>query len=155
MGYKLVLPPNQASYSVTDGVEVIRTELSGGRSRYRKDILGSTSQVNVSWTVNSRQFDYLRAFYKTVTYEGSRWFKIDLILDEPYPVEHEAMFIPGSISLSEQKYGLSTMTAQLDVIPIARDYSTDSLYIATVEEFGLDEWEFNVDLFHQLVLDLP
>lgn len=155
MAYKLVLTPLRSSYSVTDGAEVIRTDVAGGKPRYRRDIMGAASAVDVEWLVSRAEYDYLRAFYKSVVTEGSRWFFVDLILDEQTLTEHEAMFIPGSMALSNVAGGYCTVTAQLDVMPIERDYDIDSLYVALVGEFGLSEWERLCNEFHELVLDLP
>lgn len=155
MAYKCILTPIQASYSVADGVEVLRTQLSGGMGRYRRDIINSTSLVNVSWLVKGQEFEYLRAFYKTAVAEGSRRFTIDLLLDNPVVTEHEAMFIPGSMNIDGNSGLALRVSAQLEVVPLARSIENDSLFIAVIEEFGFDSWQHFGDVLDDVLLSLP
>ena len=87
---ELIIPPDQASYSVTDGKEVVATQLDGGAARYRRDILGATSRVAVQWTIGPDSYRYLRSFYRAVTVGGSNPFNIGLLLDEPEITWHTA-----------------------------------------------------------------
>lgn len=139
--YKLNLAPIQADYTVTDGVEVVRVDLAGGMGRYRRDILKASKTVNVTWWTTTAEYDYLRAFYRVVVAEGARRFLIDLIIDSPELVEHEAMIIPGTMQLAGVMAGIYHVTAQLEVMPVDHDYNDDSDYIGVVSEWGLNGWE--------------
>lgn len=118
---ELVIPPDQAGYAVTDGSEVVSAQLDGGASRRRKDIIGATSTVNVSWTCNPAKYKYLRAFYKGVAEGGATPFNIGLLLDEPEITKHKAHFVPGSMSLQSQTGQTYVVAAQLEVYPLPVD----------------------------------
>lgn len=146
---ELVIPPEQATYSVADGKEVVSTQLEGGAARYRRDILGSTSKVNATWRVGPDGYRYLRAFYRSVTVSGSLPFQIGLILDEPTITTHKAYFVSGSMQLQEQK-GLSYVVgAQLEVYP-AEPSEYDSDFVFIFNEFG-NRWRYDEDLLNTIV----
>lgn len=132
---KFTIAPDNSSYSVTDGTEVASTKLDGGAARYRRDILGATSTVDVSWVLDREGFMYSRAFYRGVTASGSLPFLIDLILDDFELTEHKAYFVPGSMKTTGQKGLTYWVSAQLEVYPAELSgYETD--LVATYNEFG-------------------
>jgi len=59
---KFTLSPDQASYSVVDGTEVIGSKLDGGASRYSREILNSNLRVTVKWIEMPDEYRYIRAF---------------------------------------------------------------------------------------------
>lgn len=133
---KFIIPPDNSAYSVTDGQEVIATQLDGGAARYRRDILGATSKVNVVWTLGTEEYKYLRSFYRALCVSGSRPFLIDLILDEPTLTEHKVYFVPGSMQLTGQK-GLTYFVAcQLEVYPAEMDMEAEADFAAIYSYFG-------------------
>lgn len=149
---KFIVRPDNSSYSATDGKEVVSVALDGGSSRYRRDILGASSAVNVQWVCNREEFHYIRAFFRALTGKGSLPFAIDLILDNPLPVEHKAYFIPGSMVLTGQR-GLSYyVSAQLEVEPVDIDEDMEIDYVIMFNEFG-DEASMlrGEDLLNELV----
>ncbi len=135
---KLKLTPDSSSYSVTDGKEVVATQLDGGAARYRRDILGATSTVSVSFILGTVEYSYLRAFYKALVSSGATPFLIDLILDKPELTEHKAYFVPGSIQLTAQKGLTYWVSAQLEVYPVAMT-EDDFTFAALYGEFG-ENW---------------
>lgn len=136
---KLKLTPDNSSYSVTDGKEVVATQLDGGAARYRRDILGATSAVAVSWILGTQDYKYLRAFYKALASSGATPFLIDLILDKPELTEHKAYFVPGSVQLTAQKGLTYWVSAQLEVYPIEMT-EDDTAFAALYGELG-ENWE--------------
>ena len=137
---KLILPPDSSSYSVTDGKEVVSVSLDGGAGKYRRDIIGASSAVSVQWVCDRKEYEYIRAFYRALLGKGSRPFLIDLILDDPLPVEHKAYFVPGSMTLTGQR-GLSyDVSAQLEVEPSEIDESKQAYMALMYSSFGKD-WE--------------
>lgn len=143
---KFIYPPENSAYSVADGKEVVSTQLDGGAARYRRDIIGATSTVGVSWIFGPDEYKYLRSFYRAVTLKGSKPFRIDLILDEPELTEHKAYFIPGSMQLTAQKGLTYWASAQLEVYPAEIDYAAESAFVALFSEYGKD-WESLFPIF--------
>jgi hypothetical protein len=149
---KFIIRPDNSSYSATDGKEVVSVALDGGSSRYRRDILGASSIVNVQWVCDREEFHYIRAFFRSLTGKGALPFAIDLILDNSLPVEHKAYFIPGSMVLTGQR-GLSYyVSAQLEVEPVDIDEDMEIDYVIMFNEFG-DEASMlrGEDLLNELV----
>lgn len=114
---KFVIPPDNSQYSVNDGKEVVATELDGGAARYRRDVIGATSTVDVAWILDTIDYKYLRSFYRGLTGKGALPFLIDLILDEAELTEHKVYFVPGSMQLTGQKGLTYWVSAQLEVYP--------------------------------------
>ena len=73
---RLEITPLQAGYAVVHGTETLSVRLDGGSSRFRRDILGSSDILNVRWNLNSLEFEYIQAFYRNVTKNGSEPFLI-------------------------------------------------------------------------------
>lgn len=137
---KFILPPDNSQYSVADGKEVVATQLDGGAARYRRDILGATSTVNVAWILGTNDYKYMRSFYRALTLKGAKPFLIDLILDEPTLTEHKAYFVPGSFQLTGQKGLTYWVSAQLEVYPAEIDYDYEAGFAALYSEFG-ENWQ--------------
>ena len=137
---KFVLPPDNSSYSVADGKEVVATQLDGGAARYRRDILGATSTVNAAWILGTNDYKYMRSFYRALTLKGAKPFLIDLILDEPTLTEHKAYFVPGSFQLTGQKGLTYWVSAQLEVYPAEINYDYEAAFAALYGEFG-ENWQ--------------
>lgn len=146
---EFVIPPDQASYSVTDGKEVVSTQLDGGAARYRRDILGATSRVAVQWTCGPSAYKYIRSFYRGVTVSGSKAFNIGLILDEPEITTHKVYFIPGSMVLRQQQGLTYIVGAELEVHPA--EVSANALEYVTMYNIFGDNWRYDEERFNTLV----
>jgi hypothetical protein len=147
---ELKLPPDTSGYTTSDGPEVVAAKLDGGASRRRRDIIGATSIVNVTWRCNDAKFKYLRAFYRSVAEGGATPFNIGLLLDDPTITMHKAYFVPGSMQLNEQSGQLFVVAAQLEVFPLPVDNVANLAYIASYETFGEDQ-ETTALLFDKLI----
>ena len=154
----LNLIPDQASYAVTDGEEVISVSLDGGSSRFRRDILRSPFLVNVKWTLSQDEYNYIRAFYKTGVESGSSPFLIQLLIDSGELEEYEAHFVPNSFKLSSVKATSYTVTSQLEVIQKNRNEQDDWAKIMEYEfnyHYGEDSEVFLVLLDELVNVHLP
>jgi len=143
---KFIIPPDNSSYAVSDGKEVVSTKLDGGASRYRRDILGATSTVDVVWILGPDEYKYLRSFYRALCVSGSRPFLIDLILDEPTLTEHKAYFIPASVRLTGQKGLTYWVSAQLEVYPAEMDMQAEADF-ATIYSYWGPNWQTTFPVF--------
>lgn len=138
--FKFAIPPDNSSYTVADGKEVVSTQLDGGAARYRRDILGATSTVGVVWIVGPDEYKYIRSFYRALTLKGATPFLIDLILDEPTLTEHKVYFIPGSMQLTGQKGLTYWVSAQFEVYPAEIDYEAEKAFAALYSDLGAN-WQ--------------
>jgi hypothetical protein len=146
---KLIIPPDNSSYNVTDGDSVVSVKLDGGASRYRSDKLGASSTVDVTWIVDKAGFEYLRAFYRGVTVSGALPFMIDLILDSSNVTEHKSYFKQGTFKLVDQK-GLSyTVIALIEAEPLPFNQSDSALTLLNYE-FG-SSWLNYESIFNDLL----
>lgn len=154
--YKLTIPPNKEGYSVTGGTEVIGVQLDGGASRYRRDVIGATSRVSVQWSLSQGAYDYMRAFYRTATVNGSAPFLVDLLMDEPQLTEHTVYFVPGSMKLSGVAGLTHYVSAELEVYPKPRDEEYDIALLMLYTEYGDNVAQFVLNQLEQLAnVDLP
>lgn len=150
---KLIIPPDNSSYTVADGKEVVSTVLDGGAARYRRDILGATSTVSVTWILGRDEYKYLRSFYRGVTQKGALPFLIDLVLDSFELTEHKAYFLPGSMQLTGQKGLTHWVSAQLEVYP--KEDIDNGDFASVYSEFGnIPNFLLNEDILQVVVNEL-
>lgn len=136
---KLSLSPDQAGYTTADADDaVLRAKVSAGPARQRLDMLGAPSMVGVGFSLNRNQFQYWRSFFRTTIAEGSLPFLIDLILDQPDPVEHEARIIPGSVRLSALSGLRYSVAVTMEVKPVGQDSDFDATLVWLYEAYGDD-----------------
>jgi hypothetical protein len=132
---KLTLAPDQSGYTAgTAENEILSVKLDGGFSRYRRDQLRSTFNVDVQWTVGPVQYAYLRAFYRTAVNQAEEVFEIDLQADDPVMRTYEAHFVPGSFKLSAVTGNQYTVGASLEVKPITMESDVDEAFILAYEQ---------------------
>ena len=150
---KLIIPPDNSSYTVADGKEVVSTVLDGGAARYRRDILGATSTLSVTWILGRDEYKYLRSFYRGVTQKGALPFLIDLLLDSFELTEHKAYFLPGSMQLTGQKGLTHWVSAQLEVYP--KEDTDNGDFASVYSEFGnIPNFLLNEDILQVVVNEL-
>jgi hypothetical protein len=112
----LYLPIESSSYSVIEGREIVQNRLDGGRSRFRRDILGAAKLVNAQWICDPDEFTYLKAFYSYSMAHASEGFLLSMVLDEGELTTNQCFFIPETFQLVAQQGLAYTCTAQLEVI---------------------------------------
>ena len=157
--YKMIIPPDQNSYSFNDGIEVLSASLDGGASRFRKDILNANLKLNVQWTLDRTGYNFIRVFYKTMLQSGSLPFLMDLYVDDPFTLsEHECHFMPGTIGLKSQAGESFIVGATIEVKPI--DQSQTNIDVASLYALFGDQYNFYNDAFDTLInvtipADLP
>lgn len=114
---KLVLVPEEPAYRLRFGDNNLATGNDSGAMRLRHRLRGNPHVADVSWSVTGLEFDYIRAFWRSVTKFGAMPFLIDLPVRGHVPVEHKALFVPGSFSINGEGPLLYTVSAQLLVVP--------------------------------------
>lgn len=115
---KLRLRPEQSTYVYTNGDEIISTQLEGGASRFRRDVVGAAATVRCTWTLDLNGYQYLRAFYNLATDKGALPFLIDLLIDQPTLEEYEARILPGTVEMSRPLGYSRQQSMTLEVIPV-------------------------------------
>lgn len=113
---KLLVRPESSSYNLTFGTEALRTELDGGRGRYRADILGASTMLEgIEWKLDPDKYNYFMAFYRTETKRASLPFTMDLLVDNSELVTCDCNFVPGSVRLSQQSGITYIVSASIEV----------------------------------------
>ena len=123
----LPLPPERTSYTYSKEGGVVSTTLDGGKSRSRVDIIGFTSRVTCQWILTRLEFDFFMSFYVAVAKKGAATFQMDLILDRPDLLEHDCIFVPDTLNVSEPTSQTFFVTAELEVSPLAEPTTEDTL----------------------------
>ena len=120
--YKLGIPPDRTGYKVKQGNGAVAIQLDGGAPRVRGDKLGVVSTVDVQWTVNESDFDYLMAFSRSGA--GANGvpctlpFLIDLVgIDNAEVGTYMVWFVPNTFGLISQAGLTYIVGAQLWVVP--------------------------------------
>jgi hypothetical protein len=128
---KLYLRPNSSGYTATAGNEVVSAATEGGASRSRRDYIGAPAMISVAWMLDESGFDYLNAFFRTITKSGSLPFLCDLLFDRPYLVEHTCKFIPGSFKpIASTAAFTFNAIANFEVLPQPVDEDEDLNIVA-------------------------
>lgn len=112
----LLLKPDEQSYAVTDPSAALKTELSGGRNRYRRDVLNATMEVSVQFTVGPNDYQYLRAFYNLVN-KGAEQFFANLLIETSELRTYVCNIRPGSWKLNKVKGTQFTVRMTFEVQP--------------------------------------
>jgi hypothetical protein len=129
---KLQIRPDKSGYSFKYGPSAKSTKLDGGSSRYRADYDGANTQIEVTWILKPNQYDYIMAFYRKGTGNGSLPFLIDLILEGHTITEYTAHIVPGTFGLANQDGDAYTVTASLEVEGNPPSAATDQ---ATIDAY--------------------
>lgn len=148
---KLLLIPDADGYSADEAKEIVYAAVDGGAGRARRDIIGASKLVHVTWTMNPVQYEYWRAFFVTATERGSLPFLCDLVSEYGGgPAEHTCQFIPGSVKAPMQQGRTFVQEATLEVIPLAHDADADEGIILLFELYGMgtEDW---INLLEHLV----
>lgn len=136
---KLDYKSNPDGYRVAwaNGVDV--QAVQGGPFRQRLDTLTPAPTVTVSWVFTPAQYEAFRDDYEDTLEGGALSFLIDLVLDEPLLVEHEAAFMLDSLSLAQIDGHRVRVGASLEVKPVVPDVEYDEAVIMLFEEYGSAE----------------
>ncbi len=97
---KLFLSPNELDYNPTLGDGVLTQQLTAGMPRQRRNFIGATHGVTLSWSLNIDEMELLLAFYFANQYDPQP-FLMDLIFDYTSLKEYQVAFI-GSLKWSKE-----------------------------------------------------
>lgn len=148
--FKLDIRPDQSSYTLqrtTSGY--LQVQLDGGEGRYRRDILGSSAKVPVTFTLDADDYEYISSFYR-VYMDSLRPFFVDLIAEDEEIVECLCHIVPDTFKLTKQVARIFTIQATLEVQLPDYDLEADygSLYMR--DALGKD-WKKWVERLHVIV----
>lgn len=135
---KLYLSPLIQGYTYDPQSEIISVMLDGGSPRKRRDKIGSYGSVSCTFTLESLQYDYLMAFYRTKIKSGALPFRMDIKTDDAELLEHECFIREGSLKLTQTRGDLFFVSMQLEVKPITRNETEDNLMIDLYEAYAND-----------------
>ena len=130
---KIGISPDQRNYEVTTGLTVVATPLEGGLSRLRADYLGAPFRVNVKWTVDAADFNYLQAFYRSPSAadNGANGFYVDLIIDYATLTTYFAQIVPQTWKpVASRAGGTYIVSCTLEVLPLDSTFPDDDLLLS-------------------------
>lgn len=125
--YTCGIPPDSDGFNVLAGNSSISILLDGGGPRIRADQLGVVSRVSCQWSVDAKHFDYMMAFYRTGTKNGTQPFLISLVgVDSSIPTMYQAWIVGGTFKPVTKQEGLEyVVQAQLWVMPTTYSVAND------------------------------
>ena len=124
--YTLGIPVDRQGYTVDEGDTNVAIQLDGGGPRIRADQQGAVKTAHCQWTVDSDDYDYLEAFYRTATDCGASPFNISLVgIDSQTPGTYVAWFVPKTKRLVSQSGLTYVVAADLWVVPNPVDPNAD------------------------------
>lgn len=136
---KIRYAPDSTGYTFDDAEETVAVTLKGGAPRVRRDIIGGAITLSATWILGYDQYDYFRAFYKLAMEKDAGWFKCDLILDDPDPIEVSCVFMPGTMKLAEHRGHMYKVTATLSCVPPIMDFEYEETIMDLVEAYGSEQ----------------
>jgi len=112
----------QEGYEVEPAQMWLREDLDGGFSRRRLHIVGGTSRVTVNFLLIGFELQVFKAFYRKTLAEGSKPFRISLIVDLPVLSVYDATFV-ASPRLRNLQGNIAVQACELEVVldPIDAD----------------------------------
>lgn len=132
---KLNFAPDQQGYQVQDSSAHVQTKLGGGMSRIRKDYLNAPVLVDLQWTCDPQEYNYLQTFWR-IQQDGTEPFLMDLIIHSNEILEHECKFVPDTFRFTGITGERFVVKAKLEVVPPIPDDAMDEGVVTTFESFG-------------------
>lgn len=136
---KLPYLPDSDGYGFSDPTEAVMVQLDGGPPRVRSDILNGPVMLNANWTLDRANYDYFRSFYRVVVEREGGKFKCDLVIDKSHLTEHDCIFVPGTLKLSQQRGHMYVLSCSLVVIPIPMDLDYEQALLDLIDIYGGSE----------------
>lgn len=138
---KLMLDIDASAYTFGPANEVISIQVQGGPSSLRPDMIGAPASLSVQWVLSAVEYNYLMAFWRLSTANGSLPFTVDLIGDYHDVREFECKFMPGTLQLTGVNGDAYSVTATLEIKQLATDAVADASLIAYFATYGVNNWE--------------
>lgn len=112
-----IIPPSQQGYSVQKGTNFIQSKLETGASRTRQDFGGACHIVEATFECTQKQYTTISGFIRDRLQDGTRIFRIPLLIDVPQLVNYQARLLDKNEKLSQVRGLLKTVTMTLEVLP--------------------------------------
>lgn len=137
--YPSTLPrPQVEGYGIEPDDPVIKTEMDGGNTRFRRRYTAFPSQITARWTFTQHEFAVFEAWHRHTILDGAAWFDVDLANGLGIS-SHEAHFVgmwkssalPGlgaSVSATLMVRSRPTLTAA--ELEVATAYAIDDITYA-------------------------
>lgn len=149
---RLNLAPDVQGYQIAEPTGHVYTKLAGGASRIRRDFDSAPVEIDVQWTCDEQEYNYLTTFHRVTANEP---FTMALIVHSPEFTDHEVRFVPASFKTSNIQGRKYVVRAKLEVVPLVSDLDFDEGLVTTFEAFG-QEGPAAYGLLTQLVnVDMP
>lgn len=152
---QFLLCPTDASYTHADSASRFkRTQLDGGKGRYRADLNMASQLVEARWVLLPDDYKYAQAFYAHFQARPEA-FVIDLVVDDADLRGCDAWFIPDTFRLVSKQGDVFTITATLEIVPPKRDSAVEDWWLSLLSYFG-PSWPVWADKLDEIVnVDMP
>lgn len=125
MTSKLILPPDQSSYSVGYGNDILAVRNDSPGSAVKRNQVNNSPTLDAVWICEEDDYNYLVKCHRASVTRGGERFRIDLMLDDSTKlVEYYAKFVPGTFKLTGIAGATYYVSAQLEIEPIPYDTKT-------------------------------
>lgn len=109
--------PVRDGYQFAPADEAVVVKVDGGASRTRKDKIGGSQYVTVTWILNSSQYNHTMGFFREVTFNGTSPFRVQLLTDAGVVVPHVCICPDGPPRLVRQSGDAYWVQSALEVTP--------------------------------------
>jgi hypothetical protein len=133
---KLPYLPDTDGYGFSDPEETVMVQLDGGKPFMRSDVLNGAITLTAQWKLDRNEYEYMRKFYRVTVEKYGGAFLCDLIIDKSTLTEHQCLFVPGSMKLTQQRGHLHVVAANLVVIPIPMDIDYEDSLLDLIDAYG-------------------
>lgn len=130
---KLHLLAQSSGYGVAFGDNNVATKLNGGKSRVRRKAINTTHDVSVSFLLDKRQYEYLMAFYRTVTQRGALPFMMDIITDNGIIQTHKVLIKQNTFKLNQVQGEAFFVGMTVEAEPTTQKADNDNVVIDSYE----------------------
>lgn len=149
---RLNLTPDVQGYQITEPGGHVYNKLSGGASRIRRDFDNAPVEIDVQWTCDEQEYNYITTFHRVTSNDP---FNMLLLVHSPEFTDHEVRFVPKSFKTTGVQGQRYIVRAKLEVVPLTPDLAFDEGLVTSFEAFG-QESSAAYSLLSKLVnVDMP
>jgi hypothetical protein len=108
-----------SGYTSAMSYGVVETQLEGGATRKRQDVIGAPHYVTATWIIPSREdYNFFMYIFRQELKDATLPFLADVVTDSALTIRHICRTVGGMPKLSQQRGFAYWVTATLEVEPL-------------------------------------